>query len=90
LFAEQQINQQLLSDPVDISLDLSDQSHGHFNLLQKFRRTVEDVFMSMGFDIEYGPEVVTKYENFFSLNFRPGHPAIEMHDTIYVDKMDTQ
>jgi phenylalanyl-tRNA synthetase alpha chain len=24
------------------------------------------------------------------LNFRPGHPAIEMHDTIYVDKMDTQ
>jgi phenylalanyl-tRNA synthetase alpha chain len=35
-----------------------------------------------------GNEVVTKFENFESVNIPITHPATEMHDTIYVDKKD--
>ncbi|MBO4516680.1 hypothetical protein J5751_04605 [bacterium] len=33
--------------------------------------------------------MVTKYENFASVNIPLTHPATEMHDTIYVNEKDT-
>lgn len=42
----------------------------------------------MGFVIEYGTEVVTKFENFESVNIPLTHPATEMHDTIYLQDKD--
>lgn len=43
-----------------------------------------DIFISMGFSVEYGPELETDYYNFEALNFPPDHPAREMQDTFYV------
>lgn len=42
----------------------------------------------MGFTIEYGPEMVTKYQNFESVNIPLSHPATEMQDTIYTNQLD--
>lgn len=42
----------------------------------------------MGFIIEYGKDVVTKYENFYSVNIPSTHPATEMHDTYFLDQKD--
>jgi phenylalanyl-tRNA synthetase alpha chain len=36
--------------------------------------------------IDYGHEVVTKYENFASVNIPLSHPATETHDTIYLEE----
>ena len=44
----------------------------------------------MGFTIEYGHDMVTKFENFTSLNIPLTHPATEMHDTFFLtDRDDT-
>lgn len=43
-----------------------------------------DIFISMGFSIELGPEVESDYYNFEALNFPPDHPAREMQDTFYI------
>jgi len=43
----------------------------------------------MGFIIEYGKDVVTKYENFYSVNIPATHPATEMHDTYFLTQKDT-
>ena len=32
-----------------------------------------------------GPEVETEWYNFLALNFPPDHPAMDMHDTLYLD-----
>lgn len=85
-----QIQEQLLHDPVDASVSIKSIDPGHYTRLQATRRHIEDIFLSMGFTIEYGPEVVSTVDNFFSLNFKPGHPAIEMHDTFYVQWNDEQ
>lgn len=82
-----EINAQLLNDPIDISLDtVSDR--GHWHLLAQERRHVEEVAARMGMHVEYGHDVVTKYQNFYSVNIPADHPAVEMHDTIYLDRKD--
>lgn len=43
-----------------------------------------DILISMGFSVEYGPEIDTDYYNFEALNFPPEHPARDMQDTFYV------
>jgi phenylalanyl-tRNA synthetase alpha chain len=58
---------------------------GHRHLVTKTRDELEDVFVSMGFRVEEGPEVETDWYNFEALNIPPAHPARDMHDTIYVD-----
>ncbi|HDT15139.1 MAG TPA: phenylalanine--tRNA ligase subunit alpha [Firmicutes bacterium] len=46
---------------------------------------IRDIFMNMGFSVEEGPEIETEYNNFTALNFPDDHPALDMHDTFYMD-----
>jgi phenylalanyl-tRNA synthetase alpha chain len=43
------------------------------------------IFGELGFSVALGPEVETEWYNFLALNFPPDHPAMEMHDTLYLD-----
>ena len=45
---------------------------------------IEAIFREIGFTIALGPEVETDWYNFFALNFPPDHPALDMHDTLYL------
>ena len=45
---------------------------------------IEAIFRELGFTIALGPEVETEWYNFHSLNFPPDHPAMDMHDTLYL------
>jgi phenylalanyl-tRNA synthetase alpha chain len=46
---------------------------------------IVDIFRGLGFSVAVGPEVETEWFNFTALNFPPDHPAMDMHDTLYVD-----
>jgi phenylalanyl-tRNA synthetase alpha chain len=46
---------------------------------------IEEIFRELGFTVVTGPEVETQWYNFGALNFPPDHPAMDMHDTLYVD-----
>jgi phenylalanyl-tRNA synthetase alpha chain len=46
---------------------------------------VVEIFRGIGFTLAVGPEVETEWYNFLALNFPPNHPAMDMHDTLYVD-----
>ncbi len=51
-------------------------------------RVVDDIleiFKEIGFSVAVGPEVETDWYNFLALNFPPDHPAMDMHDTLYLD-----
>ncbi len=43
------------------------------------------IFRSLGFTIAVGPEAETERYNFGALNFPADHPAMDMHDTLYLD-----
>lgn len=82
------INQKLNEDLVDISLTGKALDEGSYSVLALVRREIEEVYKWMWFIIDYGHEIVTKYENFESVNIPLTHPATEMHDTIYLKDTD--
>ena len=43
------------------------------------------IFSGLGFSVALGPEVESELLNFGALNFAPDHPAMDMHDTLYLD-----
>jgi phenylalanyl-tRNA synthetase alpha chain len=49
-----------------------------------FQAEIENIFVSMGYSIEEGPEIETDYYNFGALNFPPHHPARDDWDTLYL------
>ena len=42
------------------------------------------IFRELGFTRVGGPEAETERNNFTALNFPPGHPALDLHDTMYL------
>ncbi len=42
------------------------------------------IFRELGFTVALGPESESEWYNFTSLNFPPDHPALDMHDTLYL------
>lgn len=43
-----------------------------------------EIFRELGFTIALGPEAESPWYNFGSLNFPADHPAMDLHDTLYV------
>jgi len=46
---------------------------------------IAEIFRELGFTIATGPEAETEWYNFVSLNFPADHPAMDMHDTLYLE-----
>ncbi len=86
---KKQINEILEKDIVDITLDWVKCSQWTYGFLLGFRRYLEHILQSMWFKIEMWDEIVTKYQNFFSVNIPKDHPAVEMQDTFYLDQKDS-
>ncbi|NIA22897.1 MAG: phenylalanine--tRNA ligase subunit alpha [Proteobacteria bacterium] len=47
-----------------------------------------NIFMRLGFSIEYGPEIESDYYNFEALNIPKHHPSRDMQDTFYIAESD--
>ena len=45
---------------------------------------IEEIFRELGFTIALGPEAELEWYNFGALNFPPDHPAMDLHDTLYL------
>ncbi len=57
---------------------------GSYHPITLVQRELEDVFRSMGFDVEDYSEIVDDYHCFEALNIPPFHPARDMQDTYYL------
>ena len=45
---------------------------------------IEAIFRQLGFTVALGPEAEHEWYNFGALNFPADHPAMDMHDTLYL------
>ena len=57
---------------------------GSYHPITLIQRELEDIFESMGFDVEDYSEIVDDYHCFEALNIPPFHPARDMQDTYYL------
>ncbi len=78
------LNKRLESERIDISLPGKGVKTGSLHPLTHIRTTLEDLFVSMGYDVVEGPQVETDDNCFEKLNIPKDHPARDMQDTFYI------
>lgn len=79
------LNKKLESEKIDITLPGTKVPSGSANILERIIEEVEDLLMSMGYDVVDGPEIEEDHYNFELLNIPKNHPARDAQDTFYVE-----
>ncbi len=69
----------------DVTAYKPHQSQGSIHPYSHFIEEIEDIFMSMGYEVLDGPELETDFYNFTAINIPQDHPARDMYDTLWVD-----
>ena len=81
----QALEARLKRETLDVSLPVREAglNAGRIHPISQVYDEVVTIFADMGFSIAEGPDIETDDLNFTKLNFPPGHPAREMHDTFF-------
>jgi phenylalanyl-tRNA synthetase alpha chain len=77
--------ERLAREIIDVSLPGRAPMLGRRHPLTSTRQELEDIFVSMGYEVYDGPEVEDDYHCFEALNMPPDHPARDMQDTFYLE-----
>jgi len=82
---EAEIAERLASDVVDVTLPVREPAgeRGRIHPISQVTDELVTIFADMGFAVAEGPDIETDFYNFTALNFPPGHPARDMHDTFF-------
>ena len=83
--AEKELNQQLLNERIDITLEGKSLPFACPHPLTQLIKKIYDIFLRLGYRIAEGPEIETEENNFTKLNMPPNHPARDMQDTFYLN-----
>ena len=83
-FKEEEINKKLESEKIDVTLPSKKIVRGSKHPLNRIIEEIEDLFVSMGYDVANGPELETDEYCFERLNLPKGHPARDMQDSFYI------
>jgi phenylalanyl-tRNA synthetase alpha chain len=84
LLKQEEHKKRTLSEAIDITLPGKFTPFGREHPVNKILSEITDIFVSMGFEVEEGPEVEFDYYNFEALNIPKNHPARDMQDTFYI------
>lgn len=84
MLKKQEIDQRLVNEKQDMTLSPRPEVTGKIHPISQTMEELLTIFGEMGFSLEEGPDIEDDYHNFTALNFPPGHPAREMHDTFYL------
>ncbi len=78
------LEEKLKTEEIDITLPSQKIKRGSKHPLNRVIEEVEDLFVSMGYDVVSGPELETDEYCFERLNLPKGHPARDMQDSFYI------
>lgn len=84
IFKQKEINEKLESERIDVTLPSTKIIRGSKHPINRVIEEIEDLFVSMGYDVVSGPELETDEYCFERLNLPKGHPAREMQDSFYI------
>ncbi len=82
----ERVKERLEKETIDISLPAKKINNGSKHPLNRIIEEVEDLFVSMGYDVIDGPELEDDEHCFRLLNYTVGHPARDAQDTFYIDE----
>ncbi len=74
----------LKAETVDVTLPGTPVRRGHLHILNQVITRLEEVFISMGYEIAESRQVETDWYNFEALNIPKGHPARDAQDSFFI------
>lgn len=83
-FKQAELNKKLEKETIDITLPSKKAIRGSMHPLNRTIEEIEDLFISMGYEVIDGPELETDEFCFERLNLPKGHPARDMQDSFYI------
>ena len=81
---EKELNEKLEKEKIDITLPGTKVMRGSKHPINRVIEEIQDLFVSMGYDVISGPELETDEYCFERLNLPKGHPARDMQDSFYI------
>lgn len=82
-FKNKVLEEKLKKESIDVTLPGTTIKTGAPNILEGMIEDLEELFISMGYDVVEGPEIELDLYNFELLNLPKGHPARDAQDTFY-------
>jgi phenylalanyl-tRNA synthetase alpha chain len=79
------ISTKAASRELDVTLPGARPKLGSVHPITKTMSRIDEIFVSLGFGIEEGPEIETEFYNFEALNIPLDHPSRDAFDTFYVE-----
>ena len=83
---EKELNEKLNKESIDVTLTSTNINLGSIHPLTRIINEVEEIFVSMGYDVVDGPEVESDLYNFELLNLPKEHPARDTQDSFYINE----
>ena len=81
---KEELNKKIKEETIDITLPSTKMRRGSLHPITRIMEDMEDLFVSMGYDVVQGPELETDEYCFERLNLPKGHPARDMQDSFYI------
>lgn len=81
---EKELNKKLEKEKIDVTLPGTKITRGSKHPINRVIEEIQDLFVSMGYDVISGPELETDEFCFERLNLPKGHPARDMQDSFYI------
>ena len=79
------LNEKLVSEKIDVTLPgIRLNNGGGYHPITKVKNELEDLFISMGYDVVTGSELEDDLHCFEMLNIPKDHPARDTQDTFYI------
>jgi phenylalanyl-tRNA synthetase alpha chain len=83
------LERRLATERLDLSLPARETPRGSIHPVSQVMDELTEIFADLGFSVAEGPEIEDDWHNFTALNIPETHPARAMHDTFYVDGVDS-
>ncbi len=80
----EELQKKLNDETIDVTLPGTKLTVGGTHPLTKVIDEIEEIFVSMGYDVVEGPEIEQDLYNFEKLNLPKGHPARDAQDSFYI------
>ncbi len=84
ILEQKELERKLKEEKIDITLPSSKIKRGSKHPINRTIEQIQDLFVSMGYDVVDGPELETDEFCFERLNLPKGHPARDMQDSFYI------
>ncbi len=81
---EKGLEEKLEKEKIDITMPSEKIVRGSKHPINRVIEEIQDLFVSMGYDVVDGPELETDEFCFERLNLPKGHPARDMQDSFYI------